>query len=89
MPSKKQGGRMSGSPTRCARRNIAAASMGSVGGTVCDAMICVTCFGICSAYIVFMATTLATVLQPSIPAATQNALVLLNPTARHVGSGDR
>ena len=55
--------------------NIAAASMGSVGGTVCDAMICVTCFGICSAYIVFMATTLATVLQPSIPAATQNALV--------------
>jgi amino acid permease len=51
---------------------IIEAALGTVGGRLAEVMNLACCFGICSAYLVFVASTLATVLPV---AGGQNAMV--------------
>eukprot|EP00238_Polyblepharides_amylifera_P001146 CAMPEP_0196573162 /NCGR_PEP_ID=MMETSP1081-20130531/3101_1 /TAXON_ID=36882 /ORGANISM="Pyramimonas amylifera, Strain CCMP720" /LENGTH=463 /DNA_ID=CAMNT_0041890779 /DNA_START=86 /DNA_END=1474 /DNA_ORIENTATION=- len=51
---------------------LATATIGGLGGQVTQLMVLVCCFGIASAYLVFVASTLATVLPP---AFTQDKLI--------------
>jgi len=56
---------------------LSVATIGPIGGKISQLMVLVCCFGISSAYLVFVASTLVTVLQAPIPGApfTQNFLI--------------
>uniref|UniRef100_A0A061S5V1 Amino acid auxin permease family n=1 Tax=Tetraselmis sp. GSL018 TaxID=582737 RepID=A0A061S5V1_9CHLO len=64
-------------PSTGSYANLASATIGPLGGRVTQATVLVCCFGICSAYMVFVAATLATILVPPIvgQAVSQNTLV--------------
>lgn len=58
---------------------LATATMGPTGGRFTEATVLVCCFGICSAYMVFVAATLATILQPPILANAMSQVVAVPP----------
>lgn len=56
---------------------LATATLGPMGGRLTEATVLTCCFGICSAFMVFVGATLATILKPPImeTAISQNTLV--------------